>query len=655
MEKEHRHIDDGLSCNCGHCHSNDRKVSEQGDEKSKFYYFVKDYGLTLSKIFVSTILLVLGLLLNVNSTAKIIIFSVSFVIIGYQTLIDCIKLIVRGKFFNENLLMLIASIVAFVLGEYYEGVIILLLYTLGELLEEIATDNSRKRIAGLSELKVAKARLVDKNGISEVDPKAVPIGSLIEIRKGDRVPIDGQILGMPGVFDFKAVTGESKLVTVENGNNVFSGAINVGDSVIIKTTKRYQDSTVSKIIALVEGANAKKAKSQKFIATFSKYYTPLVVLVGVIIATIIPLFDGMNFIKWIYKGLNFIVISCPCALVISVPLSFFIGIGSLSRQGVLVKGSSYIDTLSEVSTVVFDKTGTLTKGDFYVDKVEIIDDSISNEYLGQVVLTLENSSSHPIAKATCNHYKGFKIIECQNVTEVLGKGVSGEIGGKKVIVGNDKFLIENNIKIDDCGYAGTVLYVAITQKLVAIIFISDQIKGNAKKSIEQLKKNKINKTCMISGDNATICNDVGRKLGIDEVYSELLPEEKYESLKRLISSSEKGKVMYVGDGVNDAPSIALADIGVSMGALGSDSAIECADIVIMDDDIGKIPLSIKYAKRIKRKVLQNIIGSLGIKLGIMILSIVIPLPIWVAMLADVGVMLLAVANSLTNYMLKYEK
>ncbi len=656
-EHNHNHVDDGLGCNCGHCHSMANNIKDYDNGKSKFYCFVKDYGFTILRIVISTILLVFGMILPLSKIVSTVIFSVAFVVVGYEILFDCIKLIVKGKIFNENLLMLIASIVAFILGEFYEGIIILLLYTLGELLESVATNNSRKRIAGLSELKCTVVRLIDKKGINEVEPNDVHIGSFIEVRKGDKVPIDGELFGINGVFDFKTITGESKLVNLEVGQIIPSGAINVGETVIVKTTKLYQDSTVSKIISLVEGANAKKAKSQKFIANFSKYYTPIIVILGVIIATIIPLFDNMNFIKWTYKALNFIVISCPCALVISVPLCFFIGIGSLSRKGVLIKGSSYIDSLSQTKMVIFDKTGTLTKGQLIVEKVEIFDQNYSLDYIGSVSLTLEKSSSHPIANAVCSYFKNSKLLDIENYSEKLGYGVCANINENKVLIGNQKFLAENGIKTDNFNneIVQTVLCVAIGEKHVANIYICDSIKENAKNTITELKSQNIRKTFMISGDNQKVCQQVGENLGIDNVFSQLLPNEKFEKLEEIIKENKNGKVMYVGDGVNDAPSITLADVGVSMGAIGSDCALECADVVIMDDDIGKIPLSIKYSKRIKRKVLQNIIGSLSVKLSIMILSILIPLPIWVAMLADVGVMLLAILNSLSNYAIKYKK
>lgn len=636
--EECRQENSGLTCGCSACKH--KHGAEEGKEG-----FLNEHGFDLFKIIFSSLLLLSTIVFKCNDTVKLVLCIIAYVISVYEIFINCIKGIANKNFLDENTLMFIASVTAFCLGNYSEGVFIVVLYALGELLEDVATDNSRKKIAGLSELKSVTARVVTKTGFADVSPASVEVGTLIEVRKGDRVPIDGILVGASAEFDMKAITGESKPYVIEDGQTVYSGAINTGNSVVIKTTKLYKDSTVEKIISMVEGANAQKAKSQKFITSFAKVYTPIVVLAALIVAFIPPLFDGMNFSFWIYKALSFLVVSCPCALVISVPLAFFTGIGNMAKNGVLVKGSNYIDALAGVKTTAFDKTGTLTKGEFGVESVKTFSD-MSEEEVIAFAAALESKSTHPISKAICARNGEESVLKAENVKEISGKGIAGTVKGRKILVGNAKLMADNGIEIGNDNYYGTVIYVAADGKFAGKIYICDSIKEEARETIELLKNAGVNETVMFSGDNATVCEKVGNQIKIDRIYSELLPEQKAEKLKEL-KQKNNGKVLFAGDGINDAPSLALADVGVAMGALGSEIAVESADVVIMDDDIKKIPYAIKKSKTIRRKVIENIAGSLVIKAIIMLLTLTTGVPVWMAMFGDVGVMLLAVLNSLT--------
>ena len=593
------------------------------------------------KLVLSGILLVLSLFLQVNETVILILRLAAAVISGYEILIKSFKNLLNKEFLDENTLMLIASVTAFVLGESAEGVLIVLLYNLGELLEDIATDRAREKIAGLAELKSMTANLFVDGSVTEVAPENVKVGSLLLVRKGDRVPIDGVIYDKGSEFDLKAVTGESRLFSLSKGEKIYSGAINLGDACIIKTEKLYKDSTVEKIIEMVEESTERKAKSQKFITTFAKIYTPCVVGFALLLAVIPPLFDGYNFAQWIYKALSFLIISCPCALVISVPLGFFIGIGSLAKRGILVKGGNYIDTLSEVKVAVFDKTGTLTKGEFSVTDIKAYNGFSKSEVLG-IAAALEKHSSHPIAKAII--LKADDIYKAEKVSEIAGKGIIGEIDGIKYSVGNAKIL--DNSVIENQNSNNNIVYLAKEGVLIGEIEISDSIKDGADNLVRDLKSVGVKNTVILSGDKKQVAEKVAKTLGIDCVYSELLPHEKTDKLNE-ISTKNEGKLLYAGDGINDAPSIAAADVGIAMGTLGSGAAIDCADVIITDDSLNKIPYAIKKSKLIKRKVITNIIASVGIKLAIMGLSVFTALPISIAMFADVGVMLLAVANSLS--------
>lgn len=597
------------------------------------------------KLALGVILLIFSFALSLGDTVKIVLRISAALICGYEIIFNAGKNLLKMEFFDENALMLIASVTAFIIGESFEGVLIIILYSLGEMLEDIATDNSREKIAGLAELKSLKVTLWENGKARETEPENVPIGSLILVRKGDRVPIDGVLASGDAEFDLKAVTGESKLYSLSAGEKIYGGAINTGDAVIIKTEKLYKDSTVEKIIEMVEKSTERKAKSQKFITTFAKIYTPCVVLAALSVAVIPPLFDNLDFVKWIYKALSFLIISCPCALVISVPLGFFIGIGSLAKRGILIKGSNYIDALSKTKIAVFDKTGTLTTGEFSVDIITVYNGCPADE-LVKIAASIEQGSSHPIAKALKNYANG-EVYSVDNIKEYAGKGVVGEIGGVVYAVGGKGILKKENISLINDDSNHNVIYVEKDGILIGEIQLVDSMKKSGNGLVEKLRSVGVTETVILSGDKKEIAEKVAKDLKIEKVYSELLPEQKTAKLAEILSRKGKGTVLYCGDGVNDSPSIAAADVGIAMGALGSEAAIECADVIIADDNLMKIPYAIKRSKLIKRKVITNIICSVVIKVAIMALSIFTPLPIWLAMFGDVGVMLLALVNSLS--------
>ena len=597
------------------------------------------------KLVLGVILLLLSFILSIGESVQIVLRVAAALICGYELVFNAGKNLLNREFFDENALMIIASVTAFIIGESFEGVFIIMLYGLGEMLEDIATDNSREKIAGLAELKSLKVTLWENGRTREIAPENVPIGSLILVRKGDRVPIDGVLASGEADFDLKAVTGESKLYSLSVGEKIYGGAINTGDAVIIKTEKLYKDSTVEKIIEMVEKSTERKAKSQKFITSFAKIYTPCVVLAAVLVAIVPPLFDNMDFVKWIYKALSFLIISCPCALVISMPMGFFIGIGSLAKRGILIKGSNYIDALSKSKIAVFDKTGTLTTGEFSVGDITVYNGCTADEIV-KVAASVEQGSSHPIAKALKSYAKN-EFYEVSNIKEFAGQGVSGEIEGVVYTVGGKGILKKENMALIHDDGDHNVIYVEKDGIFIGEIQLVDSVKNSGNGLVEKLRNVGVTETVILSGDKRAVAEKVAKELKIEKVYAELLPEQKTEKLYEILSHKGKGTVLYCGDGINDSPSIAAADVGVAMGALGSEAAVECADVVITDDNLLKIPYAIKKSKLIKRKVVTNIVCSVAIKVAIMALSIFTPLPIWLAMFGDVGVMLLALLNSLS--------
>ncbi len=636
-------VHDVLSCNCGNCNS---KASAAVLESRGKNGILSVYGFDILKLCLALCILITSAFLPIKNSLKLILYVTSAVIVGYELFFNLIKNLSKFNFFDENALMLIASVTAFLLGECLESALILILFNLGELLEHIATKTARSKIAGLAELKAVTVHLSVGEDILDVKPETVAIGSVVIIKKGERVPVDGELLSEFAVLDLKAITGESRLCSIRTGDEIYGGSINAGDPIKIRSTKLYKDSLVEKIISSIEVATAKKARSQKFITTFAKIYTPIVVILGILIAVIPPLIDGFLFSKWIYRALTFLVVSCPCALVISVPLSFFVGIGNLARSGIMVKGSNYVDLLAKTNVAIFDKTGTLTEGKFTVDEIALTRD-FEKSFVLSAVASIETVSTHPLANAIvcfCKLNGALVIKQNVKVHEITGKGLFGLFEGKRVLIGNDKLLKENDVIFNKSQYTGEVVYIAIDNKFIGELRLSDKIKSGALECISQLKRLGV-KTMMLSGDMQSVAEDVGERLGLDKIYSELMPEEKLAEISKF-KISKDSIVVYVGDGVNDTSSLAAADVGVAMGGLGSMAAIESADIVIMDDDVQKLTTAIKQSKKIKRIVTENIFFSLATKVAVMLAGVFFSLPVWIAIFADVGVMILAVVNSL---------
>lgn len=600
------------------------------------------------KIIIALVLFVIALLIPfpyewINN----VIFIASYLIVGLEIVLKAIRNITRGKVFDENFLMAIATIGAFVIGEFPEAVAVMLFYQVGELFQSYAVDKSRKSISSLMDIRPDYANVKRENEVLKVSPEEVKIGELIVVKPGEKVPLDGVIEEGKSMLDTSSLTGESMPQDVSAGDSVLSGCINKSGLLTIKVTKEFGESTVSKILDLVENASSKKSKSENFITKFAKYYTPAVVIIAVLLAIVPPIIiKGAVFTDWLYRALTFLVVSCPCALVISIPLGFFGGIGGASKKGILVKGSNYLEALAQTEIVVFDKTGTLTEGIFEVQKIEAID--IEKEELLELAAYAENHSNHPISLSVKDAYKNK--IDMQKITEteeIAGLGVKAIIDGKQVLVGNDKLMEQAKINYEKSTDIGTILYVTIDNKFAGYIVIADKIKDDSKKTIEILKENNIKKTVMLTGDKKQVGEHVADILGLDEVYTELLPDGKVKKVEELLKQkSEKGKLVFVGDGINDAPVLALADIGIAMGGLGSDAAIEAADVVIMTDEPSKIGNAIQISKKTMRIVRENIIFSLVVKIAVLILTACGLSTMWEAVFADVGVSIIAILNSL---------
>lgn len=603
---------------------------------------------TLIKILTSVALFLIALFVPFkNVWINNCIYIVSYLIVGLEVVIEAVENIFKGEIFDENFLMAIATIGAFAVGEFPEAATVMILYQIGELFQDYAVDKSRKSISSLMDIRPDYANVKRENEVLKVSPEEVKIGELIVVKPGEKVPLDGEIVEGKSMLDTSSLTGESMPQDANTGDNVLSGCINKSGLLTIKTTKEFGESTVSKILDLVENASNKKSKSENFITKFAKYYTPAVVIIAVILAVIPPIIiKDAVFTDWLYRALTFLVVSCPCALVISIPLGFFGGIGGASKEGILVKGSNYLEALAQTEIVVFDKTGTLTQGIFEVRKIEAF--GIEKEKLLELAAYAENHSNHPISLSVKDAYKNK--IDMQKITqteEIAGLGVKAIIDGRQVLVGNDKLMEQAKINYEKSTDIGTILYVAIDNKFVGYIVIADKIKEDAKMAIEVLKKNGIKKTVMLTGDKKQVGEHVADILGLDEVYTELLPDGKVEKVEELLKQkSEKGKLVFVGDGINDAPVLALADIGIAMGGLGSDAAIEAADVVIMTDEPSKIGNAMKISKKTMRIVRENIIFSLAVKLVVLILAAYGLSTMWAAVFADVGVSVIAILNSL---------
>ncbi len=600
------------------------------------------------KIIIALILFIIAMLINFNSEIiNKIIFLVAYIIVGFEIVRKALRNIIRGKVFDENFLMTVATIGAFGIGEFPEAVAVMLFYQVGELFQSYAVDKSRKSIANLMDIRPDFANIEKDGKIQKVDPDDVKIGDIIVVKPGEKIPLDGIVIDGNSSIDTKALTGESLPKEIEKGEEVLSGTINLNGVIKIKVTKEFGESTVSKILDLVENASSKKSKSENFITKFAAYYTPIVVIIALILAIIPPLLvKGASFSDWIYRALSFLVVSCPCALVISIPLSFFGGIGGASKMGILIKGSNYLEQLANTEIIVFDKTGTLTEGVFEVQKVSPVD--ISEEELLRITAYAENYSNHPISVSLKKAYnKRIDEKEIIKTEEISGHGIVAQIGNKEVLVGNEKLMKQKEIDYQKCDEIGTILYIAINGKYAGYILIADKIKKDSIKAIKNLKKNNIKQTIMLTGDRKDVGESVAKELGLDKVYTELLPDGKVEKVETLLKEkTEKGKLAFVGDGINDAPVLAISDIGIAMGALGSDSAIEAADIVLMTDEPSKIVDAIYLSKRTMRIVKENIVFAIFIKVLVLILSAIGLSTMWEAVFADVGVSIIAIINAL---------
>jgi len=599
----------------------------------------------LYKVIISTLIFFIALLID-NVTLKIILYFIAYIVVSYEVIINAVKNILKGKIFDENFLMALATIGAICIKEYPEAVTVMLLYKIGELFQDYAVNKSRKSISELMDIKPDYAWLFKNKKTSKVDPGDVNIGDIIVVKAGEKIPLDGIIVEGESMLNTVALTGEAPYRKVQVNDEVISGCINVNGTLKVKVTKTYENSTVSKILDLVENASNKKTKSENFITKFAKYYTPIVVIIAVILAFIPPFVTHSSFTPWIYRALSFLVVSCPCALVISVPLSFFGGIGAASRDGILIKGSNYLEKLANCEIIVCDKTGTLTEGVFKVQKV------VSKDYKEEDLLfyasAAEYYSNHPIALSLKEaSQKEVDINKIKNTKEYAGKGVEISYDRKKIIVGNEKLFKDKKIEIEEVSDKGTIIFVAVNNKYAGYIVISDKIKDDSYVAMELFKNSSINKVVMLTGDKESASKDVCDELDIDEYYSELLPQDKVEIVEKLMKEKNpSNSLVFIGDGINDAPVLALCDIGISMGAIGSDAAIEASDVVIMTDEISKVSKAINISKKTMRIVRENIIFAITVKVAILILASIGVADMWAAVFADVGVSFLAILNAL---------
>lgn len=600
----------------------------------------------LIRIIATAVLFLTGSLLHLSELAEMGIFLACYVVIGWDIVWKAITNILSGQVFDENFLMTIATIGALILGEHSEGVAVMLFYQVGEWFQSYAVSKSRKSIASLMDIRPDYANVERDGKLVQVDPEEVSIGDTIVVKPGERIPLDGIIINGVSALDTSALTGESMPREVAPGAEVISGCINQTGILSIRTTKESGESTVAKILDLVENASDKKGRTENFITRFARYYTPAVVFAALALAILPPVITGQSFSIWIYRALTFFVISCPCALVISIPLSFFGGIGGASKIGVLVKGSNYLESLAHAEMVVFDKTGTLTKGSFAVSEIHPV--GMDESQLLELAAYAEDYSNHPISASIKKAY-GKKIIpnRISDVQEIAGHGVQAVIDGKKVLAGNAKLMEREHIRYQSSGAVGTVIYLACDGTYSGSIVIEDEIKQDAPSAIRQLKSSGIRKTVMLTGDADAVGQKVSGRLGLDQAYTELLPADKVDRVEALLrKKTEKGKLVFVGDGINDAPVLARADVGIAMGGLGSDAAIEAADVVLMTDEPSKIAAVMKIARKTIRIANQNIVFALGVKFLVLILGALGYANMWAAVFADVGVSVIAILNAI---------
>lgn len=641
---------DDIGCGCGSCGGDDDHHSDHAYEDSnemqskpvtngKWINKVKENA----QLIIAFILFFTAIFTNFNELVDLALYGSAYLLVSREVIKLAVKSVFKGKMLDENFLMAVASIVAFAIGEYAEGVAVMLFYAVGQLTEEYAINHSKNSISKLLDLRPDFAHLKTTSGIKTVDPSVVRIGDIILVKPGERIPLDGVVVQGESLIDSAMLTGESLPVTARVASEVYSGTINMNAVIEVEVTKLFRDSAVSKILSMVQKANDNKAETEKFITKFAKVYTPLVVLGAIALALIPPLFFGQPLDTWIYRGAIFLVVSCPCALVISVPLGYFGGIGGAAKKGVLVKGGQYIEALKVARTVVFDKTGTLTKGNFSVDHIDLVG-NLSKQEILKFSAHAESLSTHPIAKAIVDAYEGeINSDALTSAEEVAGKGIKAVFEGQELMIGNDALMIENGIQLPAHETLGTTLYLSINNTLEGIIHISDEIKEQTVEGLRALKELGVDNFVMLTGDRKQIAHRIGEKLGIETIHSELLPGDKLEILESLLKKDEK--VIFVGDGINDAPVLTRADVGIAMGSLGSDVAVESSDVVLMTDEITAVAEGIKVSRFTGKIITQNIVLALGIKGIIMILGAMGVASLWMAIFSDVGVAMMAILNS----------
>lgn len=624
----------------GHSHEHSHKTLDN-ESSSKVFSFIKENAWLLLGVI---IFLAIHTFKPVG-ILEVVLYGVSYLLIGGKVLLTAFRNITRGEIFDENFLMMVATVGAFAIGEYPEAIAVMLFYEIGELFQSYAVNRSRKSISSLLDIRADHANLVTESGTKEVAPEAVSIGDLIVIKPGERVPLDGEIIEGECYLDTSALTGESIPRLISVGEEILAGCINTNALVKVRVTKVAGESTVARILELVENASSKKAQTEKFITKFARVYTPIVVLLAVLIAIIPPFVFQVNFSTWLYRALSFLVVSCPCALVVSIPLGFFAGLGGASKQGVLVKGGNYLEALNHVETVVFDKTGTLTKGVFKVSQIKPV--NMNEAEFIELAAYAESQSTHPIAKSIVDAYT--QVIDTTVLSqyeEIAGHGIKVFVGDKEVLIGNVKLMQRANLNVAEVDAIGTIIHMVVNQQYVGYMVIADEIKENSKAAIAKLKQHGVSKVVMLTGDHEGGAKKVAAELGVDEVYAGLLPHQKVEHVEEILAHKTKDKnVVFVGDGMNDAPVLARADIGVAMGGIGSDAAIEAADVVLMEDDPMALVKAINKAKQTSTILYQNIIFALGVKILVMILVACGLATMWAAVFADVGVTILAVMNS----------
>lgn len=597
------------------------------------------------RILVAAVLVAIAMIVPLEGIWRLLAFLLPYAVVGWDVLWRAVRNILRGQVFDENFLMALATVGAFCIGEYPEGVLVMLLYQVGELFQDLAVGRSRKSIASLMDIRPDWANIEKDGKLIQVSPEEVKVGEIIMVKAGERIPLDGVVTEGTSLLDTAALTGESLPRSVAPGDEVISGCVNESGLLRIQVSSEYGESTVARILELVENSSTRKARYENFITRFARWYTPVVVIAAVLLAVIPPLFVG-NWSEWLNRALIFLVVSCPCALVISVPLSFFGGIGGASRKGILVKGGNFLEALAHVETVVFDKTGTLTRGVFHVTAVH--PRNTTSEQLLEMAALAENYSDHPIARSLREACEGeLDAGRISKVEELSGRGIRAIIDGKTVCVGNQKLMAESGSECHKCHRVGTLVHVSIDGEYAGHIVISDEVKEDAAQTIESLKELGVKKTVMLTGDAKEVGEDTARRLGLEEVYTELLPAGKVEQVEALLEKkSEKGRLVFVGDGINDAPVLSRSDVGIAMGAMGSAAAIEAADIVLMDDKPSKIPLAIQIARKTLRIVRQNIVFALGVKGIVLVLGALGLANMWLAVFADVGVLVLAILNAM---------